>query len=364
MKSFLIITALFGPKAYSFKQGYRIPHPNPRSPLIEKDTLPISKFDLPLPQDLANACEDVNPSPPKTILKLDSSLFDEHFFDPPFVFPDGVFLRDHVEAHKAKQTKKWGVGYSPDDYWFDPRIHSFGNTGPLGKFHSLVAPIATKLIDKLAYDGHNVRKEVGAMLAKLASLEPNQTEPPKILDLACGVGFSTRALSQTLPDDALIVGLDTSPEMLGMAKWINQLVGFFKHKLSHYVRGNAERTRFKNNTFNMVTCMYAFHEVPKIGRLRILREARRILKPGGFLALIDIAPGYQPSKTMLSGEPYVLEFQKNIQKQLSHVWGLEQRIYEVSDRSERTFWKTRIRATTKLKLFSNLWLSRLPLLLH
>lgn len=61
---------------------------------------------------------------------------------------------------------------------------------------------------------------------------------------------------------------------------------------------------------------YAFHEVPKKGRDRILREAHRLLHRGGMLALIDISPDYEPSPTMLKGEPYVQEYQGSIDRQL------------------------------------------------
>ena len=32
-------------------------------------------------------------------------------------------------------------------YYYDPRIHNFGNIGLGGRIHSLLAPYATKLID-------------------------------------------------------------------------------------------------------------------------------------------------------------------------------------------------------------------------
>lgn len=48
----------------------------------------------------------------------------------------------------------------PQQYWFHPQIHTFGNTGLLGGLHAFVAPIATKLIDVLAYSGASVREQV------------------------------------------------------------------------------------------------------------------------------------------------------------------------------------------------------------
>jgi ubiquinone/menaquinone biosynthesis C-methylase UbiE len=80
--------------------------------------------------------------------------------------------------------------------------------------------------------------------------------------------------------------------------------------------GNAEDTGLPAAGFDLVTIMYGFHEVPFSGRSRILRESRRLLAPGAHLAVVDISPDYEPSPTMLAGEPYVLEYKKNIQAQL------------------------------------------------
>ena len=52
---------------------------------------------------------------------------------------------------------------------------------------------------------------------------------------------------------------------------------------------------------DLITIMFAFHEVPMEARNRILKEARRLLKRGGTLAVVDICPSYQPSPTMLAG---------------------------------------------------------------
>jgi len=53
----------------------------------------------------------------------------------------------------------------------------------------------------------------------------------------------------------------------------------------------------------------------------MLREARRLLRNGGTLAIVDISPEYEPSPTMLAGEPYVLEYKANIMKQMGSIQG-------------------------------------------
>jgi SAM-dependent methyltransferase len=167
------------------------------------------------------------------------------------------------------------------------------------------------------------------------------------------VGISTRALRDAFPESDTVVGVDTSLEMITMANFLNGHLSFFKpiarlfsnlqkirfsredpqgHKRQFcrpvFSVENAERTEFPGQSFDLVTVMYAFHEAPKDGRDRILREAYRVLQPGGTLAVVDICTDYTPSDTMLAGEPYVLEYQKNIHQQLRSMRGFSKVRYE------------------------------------
>ncbi len=140
--------------------------------------------------------------------------------------------------------------------------------------------------------------------------------------------MSTRALRDAFPDSEMVVGLDTSKEMISMAKFLSTHLKFFQPIYEYlsqrmantraacqpgrrmppttatFARGNAEQTDFPGQSFDLVTVMYAFHEAPRAGRERILQEAYRVLQPGGTLAVVDISTDYKPSKSMLAGEPY------------------------------------------------------------
>jgi len=259
---------------------------------------------------------------------------------------ESVPLAQNVKRRKLVPRKWIGMDEDPTEYWFHNQIHSFGNTNVFGGFHASAAPFATWLIDRLAYDGIDVRAVIANDLRDVV----NKTNA-YIIDLCCGVGMSTRALASAFPDAEFICGIDTSPEMISMARYITENIdlfnaikgptdrsefaaGFMKvfaeirntaspSSLNiDYAIGNAERILSPEKKFDLVTIMYAFHEIPKSARYRILREARRLLAPGGTLAIVDINPtDYVPSASMLAGEPYVLEYKKNIERQIERFQG-------------------------------------------
>jgi SAM-dependent methyltransferase len=252
------------------------------------------------------------------------------------------------------------VDDGPAHYWFHPKIHTFGNIGLLGALHAGVAPLATKLIDVTAYDGENVRNQIARELSHSVVPFPTTAsttaghkstksqQAPKIVDLACGVGISTRALQKAFPHAVQLVGIDTSPEMINMAKslsnpksWASQTMEVLSDWLFRandmtpppvseekgcdieYNLANAEETGLESETFDLATIMYCFHEAPYWGRSRILQETHRLLAPGATLVIVDISPTYKPSFAMLAGEPYVLEYQENIQLQLKKAKGFQ-----------------------------------------
>lgn len=261
-------------------------------------------------------------------------------------FPSLKFVRPRAFRPRVKI----GRDDMPTEYWFDNRIHTFGNSGFFGGVHASVAPFATWLIDTKAYDGIDARKLVAQDLRQ-RFVKTNA----RIADLCCGVGMSTRALASAFQDAEVVCGIDTSSEMIEMAKFISKyqalvaamqvkkdtkmtlletvintvleiknsiLSSYNSHENIIYAIGNAERVKVPKSSFDLVSIMYAFHEIPTDARYRILRECRRLLKPGGMLAVIDIDPkDYVPSETMLSGEPYVLEYQQKIQEQLDKIPG-------------------------------------------
>lgn len=101
------------------------------------------------------------------------------------------------------------------------------------------------------------------------------------LELGCGSGAATKPVLETFPH-AKITALDISAPCLKVAQ---------RHLTSYspvdFIQGNATDLDFKNSTFDVVYSVFLLHELPKAERAALVREAYRVLKPGGLLVLAD-----------------------------------------------------------------------------
>lgn len=96
-----------------------------------------------------------------------------------------------------------------------------------------------------------------------------------ILDLAGGTGDITRAMHQRAPDANYTV-CDLTPAMMEVGKkrlWNKGITGV------QWVTGDAAALPFKDNAFDRVVISFGLRNVTYLDRA--LREACRVLKPGG-----------------------------------------------------------------------------------
>jgi ubiquinone/menaquinone biosynthesis C-methylase UbiE len=100
-----------------------------------------------------------------------------------------------------------------------------------------------------------------------------------VLDVATGTGFTALAFA---PRVRSVVGLDVSPGMLAKARQQAQEAGMANVT---FQEGSAERLPFPNAAFDIVTCRIAAHHFLSVPQF--LREAARVLKPGGRFLLAD-----------------------------------------------------------------------------
>ena len=105
----------------------------------------------------------------------------------------------------------------------------------------------------------------------------------RILEFGTSSGHYTLALAERFPD-AEITGVDPSRRMLEQARRVANQHGY-AWKL-HV--GVGEDTGFADESFDLVTSYAIHHELPPRIIERWFDEARRLLKPGGELLMIDV----------------------------------------------------------------------------
>jgi len=142
--------------------------------------------------------------------------------------------------------------------------------------------------------------------------------PTAILDIGCSVGMSTFALQSAYPA-AAVTGLDLSPYFLAIAQYrANQRSS--ELPVPKWVHAAAEETGLPASSFDLVSAFLVFHELPQTAAIAILREARRLLRPGGHLALMDMNPQSEIYATM---PPYILTLLKSTEPYLDEYFTLE-----------------------------------------
>jgi SAM-dependent methyltransferase len=97
----------------------------------------------------------------------------------------------------------------------------------------------------------------------------------RILDLATGTGFLGRGFAR---GGASVTGLDISVPLMLEARRLDAEAGV----MMSYVRSKAEFTPFKESSFDGVSAGQSWHW---FDRARAASEARRILRPGGWLLI-------------------------------------------------------------------------------
>ena len=103
----------------------------------------------------------------------------------------------------------------------------------------------------------------------------------KLLDVASGNGRFLRQVVDAFPRIPA-TGIDLSPSYCGEAR--KRLAGWPQIEI---VNGAIEQAPFEDDSFDAVTCVYLFHELPPRVRREAAREIARVLKPGGAFVMAD-----------------------------------------------------------------------------
>ena len=110
-------------------------------------------------------------------------------------------------------------------------------------------------------------------------------QPARILDMGCGVGHTTLPYAEHFPQ-AELHGIDVGAPMLRYAHARAEALG----KAVHFSQQNAEHTDFPDGHFDLVVSHILVHETSNKAIQRIMKEAYRLLAPGGLMINLETPP--------------------------------------------------------------------------
>jgi SAM-dependent methyltransferase len=135
------------------------------------------------------------------------------------------------------------------------------------------------------YGGGNYQDEIHIDLANSVPA-PKDGKVMRILDVGCTLGQMTLALKERFPD-AEVWGIDAGGPMLryGHMRAVDLGVDI------NLAQRLAEDTKFEDGFFDVVTSYILYHEMPAEISKQSVKEAYRILRPGGVFFPIDFYTG-------------------------------------------------------------------------
>ena len=144
---------------------------------------------------------------------------------------------------------------------------------PLAYRHRWIYDAVTAM-SSLSVGGVNRLRGLG-LDALNSRIEPGTA----VLDLCCGSG---EAAAPWLAAGFEVTGLDVSEHALDLAAR--------RHPALKRVEGLAEDPPLEHHRFSAVQQSLALHEFPRLERNQVLRSIQRLLKPGGWLVIVDLHP--------------------------------------------------------------------------
>ena len=121
-------------------------------------------------------------------------------------------------------------------------------------------------------------RQMRQVMLDIVPLEPGE----RVLDMCCGTGGTTFTIAERVGEQSKIEGIDLSRGQISVAKRHNRFSNV------KFMVMDAAETCFGEGDFDRVVIPHALHEMWRSKRLAVLGEAKRVLRDGGTLAVMEL----------------------------------------------------------------------------
>jgi SAM-dependent methyltransferase len=119
-----------------------------------------------------------------------------------------------------------------------------------------------------------------------------------VVEFGCGTGRLAGDLFETwLPPEATYLGLDISDTMVSLTK---RRVARYGRRAEVMQSDGAPCIDRQNGSFDRFVCSYVLDLLPADEIRLMLREAHRVLTPGGLLGVVNATKGTTPASALVS----------------------------------------------------------------
>lgn len=125
-------------------------------------------------------------------------------------------------------------------------------------------------------------QKVPSMFRPLAEATLRKVDVPKgvrVIDVACGTGIVSRLVAERVGGSGSVIGVDLNSAMIAVAEKTTDSSG----ATIEWKQGDVTALLFPDASFDVAFCQQGLQYFPD--KVAALKEIRRVLKPGGMLAL-------------------------------------------------------------------------------
>lgn len=162
--------------------------------------------------------------------------------------------------------------------------------------------------------------DIGHSIANYIRVKHPDFQPKAILDMGCTIGHNTLAWKTTYPD-ADVTGIDVAAPCL---RYAHARAGA-QNKVANFTQMNATELAYPANSFDVVFSSMFLHELPVKDIRAAMREAHRVLRPGGLMIHMELPANkdleaydgfYLDWDAYYNNEPYYKKFRDQDYDQL------------------------------------------------